>query len=92
MKKAKKAAKKQEEQTVVETKDTKKDDDPRGEKLVKTDKPLDDAVKFLKPLQELSASLLETQLFAFDVHFRRGIVVVTAYVNVQASIFRLWLR
>lgn len=70
-KKAKKAAKKQEEQT-PENKDVKKDDDPRGEILVKTEKPLDEAVRFLKPLQELSPCILETQLLAFDVHFRRG--------------------
>jgi hypothetical protein len=29
-------------------------------------------VRFLKPLQELSPCILETQLLAFDVHFRRG--------------------
>jgi len=75
LKKAKKAAKKQEEQAANETKDgaAKKDDDPKGELLVKTDKPLEDAIKFLKPLQELSASLIETQILAFDVHVRRGI-------------------
>jgi len=75
LKKAKKAAKKQEEQAANETKDgaAKKDDDPKGELLVKTDKPLEDAIKFLKPLQELSPSLVETQILAFDVHFRRGI-------------------
>ena len=74
IKKAKKAAKKQEEQNATpETKNAKKDDDPMGEALVKTDKPLEEALKFLKPLQELSPSLLETQLLAFDVHFRRGI-------------------
>ena len=73
-KKAKKAAKKQEEQNTTDTtsKDAKKDDDPKGEALVKTEKPLEEALKFLKPLQELSPSLLETQLLAFDVHFRRG--------------------
>ena len=48
MKKAKKAARKQEEEKVENTKDaTKKDDDPKGEMLVKTDKPLDEAVRFL---------------------------------------------
>jgi N-alpha-acetyltransferase 15/16, NatA auxiliary subunit len=85
-KKAKKAAKKAEEQanaaaaaaaavaaTTGDQKDAKKDEDPRGEKLVKTDQPLEEAVKFLKPLQEFSPTLIETQLLAFDVHFRRGI-------------------
>lgn len=75
IKKAKKAAKKQEEQNNAnaDAKDGKKDEDPKGEILVKTDKPLEEAVKFLKPLQELSPTLLQTQLLAFDVHVRRGI-------------------
>lgn len=74
IKKAKKAAKKQEEQNAAnaDPKDAKKDEDPKGEALVKTNKPLEEAVKFLKPLQELSATLLQTQLLAFDVHVRRG--------------------
>jgi N-alpha-acetyltransferase 15/16, NatA auxiliary subunit len=81
-KKAKKAAKKQEEQstTANESKDAKKDDDPRGEALVKTEKPLEEAVKFLKPLQELSPTLLETQLLAFDVHFRRGLITLPLWM------------
>lgn len=75
-KKAKKAAKKAEEQAnaaTAEQKDGKKDEDPKGEMLVKTEKPLEEAVRFLKPLQELSPAQIETQLLAFDVHFRRGI-------------------
>jgi N-alpha-acetyltransferase 15/16, NatA auxiliary subunit len=81
VKKAKKAAKKQEEQNAQTTqnstadgKDGKvKDDDPNGDKLVKTEKPLEDALRFLKPLQDLSPGLLETQMLAFDVHVRRGL-------------------
>lgn len=77
LKKAKKAAKKQEEPntqySTVDTKDGKvKDEDPNGEKLVKTEKPLEDSLKFLKPLQDLRPGLLETQILAFDVQFRRG--------------------
>lgn len=80
-KKAKKAAKKAEEQANAaaaaaatgDQKDAKKDEDPKGEKLVKTDKPLEEAVRFLKPLQEFSPNVIETQLLAFDVHFRRGL-------------------
>jgi len=74
VKKAKKAAKKAEESTPPNPTDKalKKDDDPLGEKLVKTTTPLDDATKFLRPLQALSSTVLETQLVAFDVHFRRG--------------------
>jgi N-alpha-acetyltransferase 15/16, NatA auxiliary subunit len=73
-KKARKAAKKAEEQNSAQNdpKDVRKDDDPKGELLVKTEKPLEEAVRFLKPLQELSPTLLETHLLAFDVHYRRG--------------------
>jgi N-alpha-acetyltransferase 15/16, NatA auxiliary subunit len=71
-KKAKKAAKKAEEQANEKDKDVKKDEDPRGEQLVKVQNPLEVAIKFLKPLQELSSGVLETQTLAFDVHFRRG--------------------
>lgn len=75
-KKAKKAAKKQEDQqqNIPESKDkdVKKDEDPKGELLVKTDKPLEVAVTYLKPLQELSPMVLETQILSFEVHFRRG--------------------
>ena len=77
-KKAKRAAKKhedqQQQQNIPESKDkdVKKDEDPKGELLVKTDKPLEVAVTYLKPLQELSPMVLETQILSFDVHFRRG--------------------
>jgi N-alpha-acetyltransferase 15/16, NatA auxiliary subunit len=71
-KKAKKAAKKAEEQSQTEQKNGVTDEDPKGEGLVKTEKPLQEAVKFLKPLQELSPKVLETQILSFDVHFRRG--------------------
>jgi hypothetical protein len=70
-KKAKKAAKRAEEKQQNEQKDA-NTDDPNGEALLKTEKPLEQAVRFLKPLQELSPQVLETQILSFDVHFRRG--------------------
>ena len=90
IKKAKKAAKKQEEQNTAnaDSKDAKKDDDPKGEALVKTDKPLEEAVKFLKPLQELSPTLLQTQLLAFDVHVRRGISRILYIINCVGKYFQ----
>lgn len=56
--------------------------------LVKTNTPLEEAVKFLKPLQELSPSLLETQLLAFDVHFRRGSISFLCITDLIGKYFQ----
>lgn len=42
------------------------------EKLAKTDKPLEEAVKFLKPLQMLSPKQIETHILAYDIYSRKG--------------------
>ncbi|CAJ0877381.1 6030_t:CDS:10 [Entrophospora sp. SA101] len=47
------------------------DDDPEGEKLVKTINPLEDAFKLLVPLQELSQKRIETHLLAFEIYIRK---------------------
>ncbi|CAG8471960.1 12678_t:CDS:10, partial [Acaulospora colombiana] len=47
------------------------DDDPDGEKLLKTDDPLGEAFKFLLPLQELSSKRIETHLFGFEIYLRK---------------------
>ncbi|CAG8452976.1 18718_t:CDS:10 [Acaulospora morrowiae] len=47
------------------------DDDPNGEKLLKTDDPLGEAFKFLQPLQELSPKRIETHLLGFEIYFRK---------------------
>jgi N-alpha-acetyltransferase 15/16, NatA auxiliary subunit len=53
--------------------DVKKDDqDPLGKSLVETKEPLQDAMKFLNPLLELSPDILEAQSVGFEVYYRRS--------------------
>lgn len=42
------------------------------EKLVKTETPLEEAIKFLKPLQQLASNKIETHLMAFEIYYRKG--------------------
>lgn len=41
------------------------------EKLAKVDDPLEQAIKFLKPLQLLASNRIETHLMAFEIYFRK---------------------
>ncbi|XP_071447544.1 N-alpha-acetyltransferase 15, NatA auxiliary subunit [Hetaerina americana] len=41
------------------------------EKLAKTEYPLEQAIKFLKPLQALGAGNIETHLMAFEIYYRK---------------------
>jgi tetratricopeptide (TPR) repeat protein len=53
--------------------ETKKEDpDPKGEKLLKTEKPLEDALRFLQPMLELSPKNIEAQNAGFEVYLRRS--------------------
>ncbi|XP_054262558.1 N-alpha-acetyltransferase 15, NatA auxiliary subunit-like [Macrosteles quadrilineatus] len=55
--------------------DTEPDAPPQDElvpdKLAKVDDPLDQAIKFLQPLQSLCSNLLETHLMAFEIYSRK---------------------
>jgi N-alpha-acetyltransferase 15/16, NatA auxiliary subunit len=52
---------------------TKKEDpDPMGLELVKTEKPLEDALKFMNPVLELSPKNFDGQSAGFEVHLRRS--------------------
>ncbi|KAG0310653.1 N-alpha-acetyltransferase 16, NatA auxiliary subunit [Dissophora globulifera] len=48
------------------------DEDPEGLKYLKTEDPLGEALKFLKPLQELAADRIETHLMGFEVYIRKN--------------------
>lgn len=52
----------------------KEDQDPQGLTLVKTvaEKPLDEAMKYLTPLLELSPKNVDVQIAGFEVYIRRG--------------------
>ena len=45
--------------------------------LLGTKAPLDEAIKFLNPLQFLSTGKIEPHLLAFAIHSRRGISEIT---------------
>ncbi|RIB24053.1 hypothetical protein C2G38_2134138 [Gigaspora rosea] len=55
--------------------DKPQDDDPDGEKLLKTEDPLGEAFKFLLPLQELSPKRIETHLLGFEIYLRKSIII-----------------
>lgn len=46
------------------------------EKLERTDKPLEQAIKFLQPLQTLAKDRIETHLLAFEVFYRKNKVLL----------------
>ena len=42
-----------------------------AKELLETDTPLEEAVKFLVPLQTLARRTMQTHLLAYDIHSRR---------------------
>lgn len=65
---AKKAVPKADDEGVAK----KEDPDPQGLELVKTEKPLDEAMKFLQPLLDLSPKNIDGQIAGFEVYIRRS--------------------
>ncbi|XP_002740751.1 N-alpha-acetyltransferase 15, NatA auxiliary subunit [Saccoglossus kowalevskii] len=55
------------------------------EKLAKVDKPLEQAIYFLKPLQEFTSHLVDTHLLAFDIYYRKDKLLL-----MLQSIKRIW--
>lgn len=72
--KAQKEAEEKKAQAVQEIakKGGKVDEDPEGLKYSKTEDPLGEALKFLKPLQELAADRIETHLMGFELYIRKS--------------------
>jgi tetratricopeptide (TPR) repeat protein len=56
---------------VAEGEVKKEDTDPHGIALARTETPLEDAAKWLKPLLEMSPERLEAQIAGFEVQIRR---------------------
>ncbi|KAL4910634.1 hypothetical protein BDW74DRAFT_988 [Aspergillus multicolor] len=68
----------------------KEDPDPLGNRLAETQKPLEEALKFLTPLLELCPKNIEAQCLGFEVHLRRGkyalaLKCLTAAHSIDAS-------
>lgn len=63
----------------VDTKEVKETDNKKDEtkakidpkELVKCEKPLDEAIKFLTPLQILAKERIDTHLMAFEIYYRK---------------------
>ncbi|KAG0231137.1 hypothetical protein BGW42_000488 [Actinomortierella wolfii] len=53
------------------TKKGKLDEDPEGLKYLKPEDPLGEALKFLRPLQELAPGRIETHLWGFEIYIRK---------------------
>ncbi|KAF9982160.1 N-alpha-acetyltransferase 16, NatA auxiliary subunit, partial [Modicella reniformis] len=71
--KAQKEAEEKKAQAALEIakKGGKVDEDPDGLKYIKAEDPLGEALKFLKPLQELAAERIETHLMGFEIYIRK---------------------
>lgn len=54
--------------------DAPKQDELIPEKLAKIENPLEQAIKFLQPLQTLAPERIQTHLMAFEIYFRKGTV------------------
>ncbi|ORY35432.1 NMDA receptor-regulated protein 1-domain-containing protein [Naematelia encephala] len=48
------------------------DEDPTGSKLLKTETPLEDALKLFAPLEHLASERVETWTIAYEIDIRRG--------------------
>ncbi|KAF1968332.1 NMDA receptor-regulated protein 1 [Bimuria novae-zelandiae CBS 107.79] len=58
--------------------ETKKEDtDPNGEKLLETKEPLEAALRFLRPMLELSPRNIDAQNIGFKVYLRRNKLLLT---------------
>ncbi|EMR08274.1 hypothetical protein PNEG_03439 [Pneumocystis murina B123] len=47
------------------------DDDPNGNKLIQTENPLQDALRFLSPLQSLVLDNIQIYILGFEIYFRQ---------------------
>ena len=51
------------------------------EKLERPEDPLGEAVKFLRPLQQLASNRLDTHIAAFEIYFRKNRPLLMLQVN-----------
>ena len=70
-------------QTTADGEVKKVDTDPNGMKLVQTEKPLEDAMKFLNLLLDFSPKNIDSHLLGFEVFMRRS-----EYIDLQSVFFQ----
>ncbi|KAF9585553.1 N-alpha-acetyltransferase 15, NatA auxiliary subunit [Lunasporangiospora selenospora] len=68
--------KKQQAKEEMAKKGGKIDEDPEGLKYSKTEDPLEAALKFLRPLQELASERIETHLMGFEIYIRKSMYLL----------------
>lgn len=69
--------------------ETKKEDtDPNGEKLLATKEPLEAALRFLRPMIELSPRNIDAQNIGFKVQLRRSTIISTGALRVVLTVSR----
>lgn len=76
---AQKKQQQEDEKKAIEAKETKETENKKEEgkqkidpsALVKCEKPLEEAIKFLVPLQTLAKERIETHLMAFEIYYRK---------------------
>ena len=81
--KAQKEAEEKKAQAIQEItkKGGKVDEDPEGLKYTKSEDPLGEALKFLKPLQDLAADRIETHLMGFEIYIRKSKLGYSPFFN-----------
>ena len=62
-----------------------KEDEIVAEKLERCEKPLDEAMKFLQPLEDFSPNYLETHYLGFEIYYRRS----TLKIQIVKKLFPL---
>ncbi|XP_034241191.1 N-alpha-acetyltransferase 16, NatA auxiliary subunit [Thrips palmi] len=70
--KAERAEKHQNKRPPGEEPDAPQQDELIPDKLARVEDPLEQAIKFLKPLQDLASKNIETHLMAFEIYYRKG--------------------
>lgn len=53
------------------------DEDPDGEKYLKTSDPLASALEWVRPLEQIAPNNISTHLLGFEVYLRKGSLLLT---------------
>lgn len=54
--------------------------------------PLEQAIKFLQPLQELASNRIETHLMAFEIYIRKGTLGIHLIAHIKLQWEEIILR
>lgn len=60
------------------------DEDPEGEKYLKTTDPLASALEWVRPLEQVAPKHIQTHLLGFEVYLRKGSLLLALKALVQS--------